>query len=85
MAQAIKFHTIVKDRTLSLPDLGDFEGMRVEVLVVEEAAEMKSADVESKAPRPLGLLRGQILMADDFDAPLPPEIQKYFEGEGGDE
>ena len=80
MAQAIRFHTIVKDRTLALPDLGDFEGKRVEVLVVEEEAEMKNADAESKAPRLLGLLRGQILISDDFDAPLPPEIQKYFEG-----
>jgi hypothetical protein len=25
--------------------------------------------------------RGEFLVADDFDAPLPAEIQRYFEGE----
>lgn len=29
--------------------------------------------------RPLGQYRGQIWIAPDFDAPLPPELQKYFE------
>ncbi len=29
-----------------------------------------------------GLLRGKIVMGDDFDDPLPEEIQKYFEGRG---
>lgn len=33
------------------------------------------------ARRELGLLRGKIWMADDFDAPLPEDIQKYFDGE----
>jgi prevent-host-death family protein len=35
----------------------------------------------AKRQRQLGLYRGQIWMADDFDAPLPPEIQAAFEGE----
>jgi prevent-host-death family protein len=37
---------------------------------------------EPKRPRELGKDRGKIWIADDFDAPLPPEIQAYFEGEG---
>jgi prevent-host-death family protein len=28
-----------------------------------------------------GALAGQIRMSDDFDDPLPPEIQRYFDGE----
>lgn len=32
-------------------------------------------------PRKLGLMRGKIWMADDFDAPLPPEVLTGFEGE----
>ena len=32
-------------------------------------------------PRRLGALRGRVRMADDFDEPLPPEIQSEFEGE----
>jgi prevent-host-death family protein len=35
-----------------------------------------------KGKRTLGFLHGRIRVADDFDAPLPPEIQRYFEGEG---
>jgi prevent-host-death family protein len=38
---------------------------------------VKSAQSE----RPLGLYRGQIWMADDFDAPLPDDILASFYGE----
>ena len=31
--------------------------------------------------RRLGTLRGRIWVADDFDARLPPAIQRYFDGE----
>jgi prevent-host-death family protein len=34
--------------------------------------------------RALGWAKGQIWIADDFDDPLPEEIQKYFEGRGED-
>jgi prevent-host-death family protein len=34
-----------------------------------------------RKPRALGADRGKIWIADDFDAPLPFEIQAYFEGE----
>lgn len=30
-------------------------------------------------------LLGITYMADDWDGPLPPEIQKYFDGEGDEE
>ncbi|WP_029010614.1 type II toxin-antitoxin system Phd/YefM family antitoxin [Azospirillum halopraeferens] len=33
------------------------------------------------APRPLGLLRGQVTPGDDFDAPLPAEMARAFRGE----
>ncbi|HEX3574305.1 MAG TPA: type II toxin-antitoxin system Phd/YefM family antitoxin [Rhodopila sp.] len=31
-------------------------------------------------PRPLGLLAGQVWIGDDFDDPLPDDIQKAFDG-----
>jgi prevent-host-death family protein len=34
-----------------------------------------------RKPRVLGADRGKIWIADDFDAPLPSDIQAYFEGE----
>jgi prevent-host-death family protein len=38
---------------------------------------------EERRPREPGALRGQIWIADDFDDPLPEEILRPFEGEGG--
>ena len=78
MAQALKFHAVVSGKTLSLPDLGAFEGKRVEVIVVEEEAPAEIRTTPT-GQRPLGLLRGQFVVPDDFDAPLPTEIQQYFE------
>lgn len=82
MAKALKFHAVVSGHTLRLPDLGAFEGKRVEVIVVEEDAELPPTTVSAK--RPLGILRGQLVVPEDFDAPLPPDIQRYFDGEGED-
>lgn len=78
MAHALKFHAVVSGKTLPLPDLSAFDGKRVEVIVVEEEA---PAELEApQGERPLGLLRGQFIVPDDFDDPLPSEIQEYFEG-----
>jgi prevent-host-death family protein len=34
----------------------------------------------TKPVRKFGLLKGKISIADDFDAPLPPELMADFEG-----
>jgi prevent-host-death family protein len=45
-------------------------------------ARLVPAEQPRKGPRPLGLLDGQgYWIADDFDAPLPDDIQKAFDGE----
>lgn len=44
-----------------------------------EAKLVPMSDV-TRAPNRLGLMKGKIKMADDFDAPLPDEIQAAFEG-----
>ena len=36
--------------------------------------------VEPTSKRPLGFARGEIWIADDFDAPLPDELLKQFYG-----
>jgi hypothetical protein len=87
MAHALKFHALVAGKTLQLPDLSAFEGKRVEVIVVEDEGQLQSiapASPESSRQRPLGLYRGQFIVPDDFDAPLPAEIQEYFDGQGND-
>ena len=42
----------------------------------------KLVSIEGRKPLRFGLAKGEIWMSDDFDDPLPWEIQKYFEGEG---
>ena len=39
-------------------------------------------ETPARPERQGGRLSGQIWISDDFDAPLPEEIQKYFEGRG---
>jgi hypothetical protein len=72
MANALKFHTVVRGKTLPLPDLASddlssFEGKRVEVIVVEEET---AAALPPQQPRRFGTLAGQFVVPDDFDAPL---------------
>jgi len=83
MANAFKFHAVVSGKTLPLPDLGAFEGKRVEVIVVEDEGQPAPLS-QPPTRRPLGLLRGRLVVPDDFDAPLPPDLQKYFDGDGDD-
>ncbi len=37
---------------------------------------------EPRKPRRLGLWKDKVWMSDDFDAPLPVEIQRCFDGAG---
>jgi prevent-host-death family protein len=37
---------------------------------------------QPRKPRTLGLWRDQVWMGDDFDDPLPAEIERVFEGQG---
>jgi antitoxin (DNA-binding transcriptional repressor) of toxin-antitoxin stability system len=43
-------------------------------------AKLVPADV--RKPRRLGLWRGRLWVGEDFDDPLPWEIQRHFEGLG---
>jgi prevent-host-death family protein len=38
--------------------------------------------IEERRPRKLGLWKGKVRMGEDFDDPLPWEIQRHFEGLG---
>ena len=37
---------------------------------------------DHRKPRKFGFWKGKVWVSEDFDAPLPPEIQRYFEGKG---
>jgi prevent-host-death family protein len=36
--------------------------------------------MEAHKPRRIGMWKGRVHISDDFDAPLPPDIQEAFEG-----
>jgi prevent-host-death family protein len=38
--------------------------------------------VPERKPRKLGLWKGRVVIGDDFDDPLPDDIQAAFEGRG---
>ncbi|MHB8532936.1 MAG: type II toxin-antitoxin system Phd/YefM family antitoxin [Solirubrobacteraceae bacterium] len=40
--------------------------------------------VRERPVRRMGWAKGEIKIADNFDDPLPEDIQKYFEGRGED-
>jgi hypothetical protein len=82
MAEAMRFRTVVLGNALTISDLERFAGKRVEVIVLEDD-QPDTAAVErgpSKPKRRFGTMAGQIKVADDFDAPLPPDLQRAFDG-----
>jgi prevent-host-death family protein len=48
-------------------------------------ARLTSLDAKPNRLTGLGALEGKGRIAEDFDNPLPEEIQKYFEGRGDEE
>jgi hypothetical protein len=91
MANAISVHTTLDSENLRIPELAPFIGKKVQIIVVEEepvTAESGRDRVtenatEQPAPpkRTLGSLRGVLQIPDDFDDPLPDELQRAFEAE----
>ncbi|WP_437683311.1 type II toxin-antitoxin system prevent-host-death family antitoxin [Sorangium sp. So ce131] len=74
--QALKLHVVVDDAIVrALPALSPLRGQRIELIALGEAQPPIRV-----APVAGGLL-GQINMKDDFDAPLPDDIRRAFEGE----
>lgn len=49
-----------------------------------EAEPATADDLLAKRRAGIGRYAGQGWIAEDFDAPLPPEVQKYFDGEDAD-
>jgi prevent-host-death family protein len=43
-------------------------------------AELRPVPATESGPRPFGLAAGEFAVPDDFDAPLPEEILRRFEG-----
>lgn len=46
----------------------------------QPVAEVKPV-ADRPGPRPIGLFRGEFVVPDDFDAPLPDDVLQAFEGQ----
>lgn len=53
-----------------------------EILIARNGRPVAKLTAYRGEPRRLGALRGQIVIHDDFDDPLPDDIQAAFEGRG---
>jgi prevent-host-death family protein len=75
----------ISEAKLNLSELVD-RAAAGEEIVIAKAGKPKAKLVPYEAPRKKRRggqnLLGITYMADDWDGPLPPEIQKYFDGEG---
>jgi hypothetical protein len=91
MANAIWVRTTLESETMRIPELLPFIGKKVQIIVVEDEPlrtdGAPDGDAEAKAPSPparprtLGSLRGVLAVPDDFDDPLPDELQRAFEAD----
>jgi prevent-host-death family protein len=71
-----------------LSKLVDLAAAGQEIIIAragKPVARLTTIDQPKKKPIVYGLLEGKGWIADNFDDPLPEEIQKYFEGRGDDE
>lgn len=67
--------TITKDHTITLP--AEVPEGQAEVVVTVEPP------TGAEGRRPVGIdAKSGILVPDDFDAPLPEDLQRLFEGHG---
>ena len=66
-----------------LSDLVERAAAGEEIVIAKAGTPMARLVPIAEAERPIlrkpGLLKGKIWIADDFDDPLPPEIQMYFD------
>jgi hypothetical protein len=78
MLRAIKISVHVgKDRIVRIPSEIPEGPAEVIVIPVEEV----QAYTKATPHRGMGMDTGRFIVPDDFNSPLPWEIQKYFEGE----
>jgi len=91
MANVICVHTTLESENLRLPELLPFVGKKVQIIVVEDQpvpadsardrATEKVAGQDASPKRKLGSLRGLLKVPEDFDALLPDDLLRAFEGE----
>ena len=71
--------TVGDDHLIRLPDEVPVGSAEIIVLLAADAGRTRKAEARK---RMFGRLRGQATLAEDFDAPLPDDVLRDFEGGG---
>lgn len=80
MQPAIKLNvTIDRDHIIRLPKEVP-EGPAEVIVLMAPDASSRRAELAERRKRAMGSAAGLFTVPDDFDAPLPPEVLKHFEG-----
>lgn len=79
-AVRVRVH-IAKDRTVHLPE--DLPEGDAEIIVLYDTPPLSEALAKKAALRreAFGADAGKMVVSEDFDAPLPEDVQRYFEGD----
>jgi len=75
----ISFQDLQQDPTTAIDRIEAGETLRV-LRDGRTVAEIRPVATPPAALRPIGLCTGEFTVPDDFDAPLPEEILREFEG-----
>jgi hypothetical protein len=90
MANAISVRTTLESENLRIPELLPFVGKKVHIIVVEDdlataesprARDAEQVPLQASPERTLGSLRDRLKVPEDFDEPLPADVQRAFEGQ----
>lgn len=83
MDQAIEFRAEIReDHILRVPAEVPAGPVKVIMIIESPAARPMPRDVAAARQAAMGMDNASgSVVPDDFDAPLPPEVQRYFEGE----
>lgn len=80
MLGAVEFLAeIGEDHTIRVP--GEVPVGRARVIVLVEQGVSRNESMAAERRKLIEKYRGQIAVLDDFNNPLPAELQRYFDGE----
>lgn len=70
----------IYDAKTRLSELVDRAARGEEIVISKRGRPVARLGPVPRVERKFGILKGKLVVPDDFDAPLPPEIQRWFDG-----
>lgn len=70
----------IYDAKTRLSELVDRAARGEEIVISKRGRPVARLGPVPRVDRRFGILKGKLVVPDDFDEPLPPEIQRWFDG-----